>query len=216
MTGFSSIQLQAIALSTLWTVGLSLAAFAGGGALGLLIALGRTAQNRVWRLLAGLYVQVIQGTPLLILIFLMYFGLAIVGVELSVFAAAAIAIVVYAAAYFGEIWRGGIDSVSPTQWEAGECLALTRTQTLWLIVLPQALRISTPPTVSFAVQVVKNTSLASVIGVADLTYTGKLINNATFQPFLTFSVVAAIYFCLCYPLAWWSRKLETRLNVNNR
>lgn len=216
MTGFSSFQLQAIATSTLWTLGLSLAAFAGGGALGLLVALGRTSRMRLFRVLAGIYVQLIQGTPLLILIFLMYFGLAILGVELSVFTAAAIALIIYAAAYFGEIWRGGIESVAPTQWEAGECLALTRSQTLWLIILPQALRISTPPTVSFAVQVVKNTSLASVIGVADLTYTGKLINNATFQPFLTFSVVAVIYFCLCFPLAWWSRKLETRLNVHNR
>jgi polar amino acid transport system permease protein len=207
--------MQAIAVSTLWTVGLSLVAFIGGGLLGLAVALGRTARARPLRLLSGLYVQLIQGTPLLILIFLMYFGLAILGFELSVFTAASVAIVLYAAAYFGEIWRGGIESVARTQHEAAECLGLTHLQALWLVVLPQALRISTPPTVGFAVQVVKNTSLASVIGVADLTYTGKLINNATFQPFVTFTLVAAIYFCLCYPLAWWSRKLENRLNVHN-
>ncbi|HEY9280800.1 MAG TPA: amino acid ABC transporter permease [Eoetvoesiella sp.] len=215
MTDLSSAQIQAIAVSTMWTIGLSLAAFTGGGILGLTVALGRTSRSWLLRCIASIYVQVIQGTPLLILIMLMYFGLAIAGFELSVFFAASIAIVIYAAAYFGEIWRGGIESVSRTQWEAAECLALSRTQSLWLVILPQALRISTPPTVSFAVQVIKNTSLASVIGVADLTYTGKLINNSTFQPFLIFTMVAAIYFCLCFPLAMWSRKLEAKLNVNN-
>jgi polar amino acid transport system permease protein len=212
----STFQLQALGVGALWTLGLSLAAFAGGGAIGLLVALSRVSKSRAVNLLALAYVQLVQGTPLLILMLLSYFGLAILGVDIPPFGAACLAIIIYASAYFGEIWRGGILSVPKTQWEAAECLALSRMQRLWLVILPQALRISTPPTVSFAVQVVKNTSLASVIGVADLTYTSKLINNSTFQPFVIFTIVAAIYFAMCFPLAWWSRRLEDRLNVANR
>ena len=212
----TSFQIQALLTSALWTVGLALVAFVGGGAVGLVVAVARVSTSRVTAGLAFLYVQIVQGTPLLVQMLLAFFGLAIIGYELPPFAAASLAIIVYASAYFGEIWRGGILSVPRTQWEAAECLALHPIQRFWLVIVPQALRVSTPPTVSFMVQVVKNTSLASVIGVADLTYTSKLINNSTFKPFVVFTLVAALYFLMCYPLAWWSRKLEDRLNVANR
>jgi polar amino acid transport system permease protein len=212
----TSFQVQALLVSALWTVGLALIAFIGGGIVGIVVAIGRVSTNRFIANLAFLYVQIVQGTPLLIQMLLAFFGLAIIGYELPPFAAASLAIIVYASAYFGEIWRGGILSVPKTQWEAAECLALHPIQRFWLVIVPQALRMSTPPTVGFMVQVVKNTSLASVIGVADLTYTGKLINNSTFKPFVVFTLVAALYFLMCYPLAWWSRKLEDRLNVANR
>jgi polar amino acid transport system permease protein len=212
----TSFQVQALLVSALWTVGLALIAFIGGGIVGIVVAIGRVSTNRFIANLAFLYVQIVQGTPLLIQMLLAFFGLAIIGYELPPFAAASLAIIVYASAYFGEIWRGGILSVPKTQWEAAECLALHPIQRFWLVIVPQALRMSTPPTVGFMVQVVKNTSLASVIGVADLTSTGKLIYNSTFKPFVVFTLVAALYFLMCYPLAWWSRKLEDRLNVANR
>jgi len=212
----TTFQIHALLVGALWTVGLALVAFAGGGVIGLFVAVTRVSRHRIVRNLSFLYVQIVQGTPLLIQMMLAYFGLSLLGYDLPPFAAACLAIVVYASAYFGEIWRGGILSVPKTQWEAAECLALSDAQRFWLIIVPQALRLSTPPTVGFMVQVVKNTSLASVIGVADLTYTSKLINNSTFQPFQVFVLVAALYFVMCFPLAWWSRKLEDRLNVSNR
>ncbi|ABL72985.1 MULTISPECIES: amino acid ABC transporter permease [Paracoccus] len=212
----TTFQMQALLTAAVWTAGLSLIAFVLGGAVGLLIAVMRVSANRVLRGIAFTYIQIVQGTPLLVMMMLAFFGLSILGFDLTPFAAASFAMVIYSSAYFGEIWRGGILAVPKTQWEAAECLALHPVQRFWLVIIPQGLRISTPPTVGFMVQIVKNTSLASVIGVAELTYTSKLINNSTFQPFIIFSVVAVLYFCMCYPLAWWSRKLEDKLNVAHR
>lgn len=212
----TAFQYQALLVGALWTIGLALVAFVCGGVLGLTVAVARVSQVKAIRWLSLFYVQIVQGTPLLILMMLAYFGLSLLGYQLEPFVAASLAITIYASAYFGEIWRGGILSVPKTQWEAAACLALSPLQRFWLVIVPQALRLSTPPTVGFMVQIVKNTSLASVIGVVDLTYTSKLINNSTFQPFHVFTLVAALYFLMCFPLAWWSRKLEERLNVANR
>ena len=180
------------------------------------MALGRISRSAPVAWLASCYVKLIQGTPLLIVMFVLYFGLPIVGLEVPPIVAASIGITLFSAAYLGEIWRGCLQAVSRTQWEAADCLALSRTQRLWLVVLPQALRIATPPTVGFMVQIIKNTSIASVIGMAEMTYIGKMINNSTFQPFTTYMIIAALYFCLCFPLSWWSRRLERRLNVAHR
>jgi polar amino acid transport system permease protein len=103
--------------------------------------------------------------------------------------------------------------VPKTQWEAAECLALTPSQRLFKVILPQALRIATPPTVGFMVQIVKNTSLASVVGFVELARAGQVINNSLFEPFMVYMLVAGLYFLLCYPLSWWARKLENRLLV---
>lgn len=200
--------------STVWTVVLSLIAFVGGGLLGFAIALARISSSRVLRAVSLVYVQIVQGIPLLILMFVVYFFAKIlVYRDTPVLAAAGFAIVVYASAFLGEIWRGCIQSVAKTQWEAAECLGLSRWQRMIKVILPQAMRIATPPTVGFLVQIVKNTSLASVIGVVELAQAGKLINNSTFQPFIVFVLVAAIYFALCYPLSLWSRSLERKLHV---
>ena len=123
---------------------------------------------------------------------------------------------IYVSAYIGEIWRGCIQAVPRTQWEAAECLALSRVQRMRLVVLPQALRIATPPTVGFMVQIVKNTSLASAIGFVELARAGQIINNSTFEPFVIFVIVAAMYFALCYPLSVLSRRLERSFHVAHR
>jgi polar amino acid transport system permease protein len=128
--------------------------------------------------------------------------------------AAALAMAINASAFLGEIWRGCIQSVHKSQWEAAECLGLTRWQRMVKIVLPQALRIATPPTVGFLVQIIKNTSVASlVIGFAELSYNAKVLNNSTFQPFIYFGAAALLYFAMCYPLSRWSRALERKLNA---
>jgi polar amino acid transport system permease protein len=193
-----------------WTVCLSLIAFAGGGALGLVVALCRVSPVKAVRLVTAGYVQLMQGTPLLVILFMTFFGLPVLGLRLSPLAAAGVSLTIYVAAYLGEIWRGCIQSVPRAQWEAAECLALTRSQRMRMVVLPQAVRIATPPTVGFMVQIIKNTSLASVVGFVELARSGQLINNSVFEPFLVYVVIAVIYFAMCFPLSRWSRRLEGR------
>ena len=193
-----------------WTVGLSLIAFAGGGLLGLVVALCRVSGSRTLRILTSAYVQLVQGTPLLVILFMTFFGLPAIGFKISALAAAGVSLTVYVSAYLGEIWRGCIQAVPKAQWEAAECLALTRAQRMRLVVLPQAVRIATPPTVGFMVQIVKNTSLASVVGFVELARSGQILNNSVFEPFLVYLIIAAIYFALCYPLSRWSQRLEQR------
>lgn len=199
-----------------WTIALSLIAFVGGGLAGGVVALARVSPVKAIRWIALGYVQIVQGTPLLVLLFLSYFGLSIFGFSLPGIAAASVSMIIYVSAYLGEIWRGCIESVAKTQWEAAECLALTRTQRLRYVILPQAVRIATPSTVGFMVQIVKNTSLASIVGFVELVRAGQLINNSIFQPFLVYVLIAVLYFAMCYPLSVWSRKLEHRLHFATR
>jgi polar amino acid transport system permease protein len=196
-----------------WTVLLSLIAFAGGALVGLPLALMRVSRARLLRALAGSYIQIIQGTPLLIVLFLSYFGLGILGYKLDPLVAAALSFTIYAAAFLGEIWRGCIEAVPKTQWEAADCLGLSPVQQFAYVILPQAVRIATPPTVGFMVQIVKNTSLASVIGFVELARAGQIVNNSTFEPFAIFATVGAIYFVLCYPLSVASRHLERKVHA---
>lgn len=198
------------------TIKLSFWTFLGGGAVGLLLALARVAPRRAPRLLAAGYIQLIQGTPLLVLMGLCFFGPSLFGLsELSALAAAALAMTIYSSAFLGEIWRGCIQAVPRNQWEAAECLGLSRLQRMGKVILPQALRIATPPTVGFLVQIIKNTSIASlVIGYSELAYNAKILNNSTFQPFIYFGCAAILYFAMCYPLSRWSRYLERKLNAS--
>ena len=217
MPSFGLDQIPFLLIAAGWTIALSAVAFVGGGALGFIVALARVSDIRLLRGLSQAYVQIVQGTPLLILLFLIYFGIAIIGFDsVPAIVAAGAGLTIYASGFLGEIWRGCIESVSRTQWEAAECLALSRWQRMTRVILPQAARIATAPTVGFLVQIVKNTSLASVVGFVELSQAGKLINNSTFQPFRVFIAVAVLYFIICYPLSAWSRRLERRLNVGRR
>ncbi|MEC5406013.1 amino acid ABC transporter permease [Paraburkholderia sp. MPAMCS5] len=194
----------------LWTVVLSLVALIGGGMGGFLVSLARISPREGVRMAATGYVQLIQGTPLLVIMFVTYFGLPTIGVAISPLVAAGFSLTLNVSAYLGEIWRGAIQSVPKPQWEAAECLALSRTQRMFRVILPQAVRIATPPTVGFTVQVIKNTSLASVVGFVELARSGQIINNSLFQPFIVYLIIAAVYFCLCYPISRLSRSLEHR------
>ncbi|WP_420822842.1 amino acid ABC transporter permease [Allostella humosa] len=196
-----------------WTVMLSAIAFAGGGLLGLALTILRIAPWRPGRWLVAGYVQLFQGTPLLMQLFIFYFGFGIFGWDVPAIVAASTALILYAAAFLADIWRGCIQAIPAGQWEAARALGLRFLYVVWLVVLPQAVRIAIPPTVGFMVQVVKNTSLASIVGYVELTRAGQVINNATFQPFSVFIVVALLYFSLCFPLSLLSRRLERRLNT---
>ncbi|MDP0926721.1 MULTISPECIES: amino acid ABC transporter permease [Paracoccus] len=192
----------------LWTLVLSLMAFLGGGLAGFAVAMGRIAPQRIIRILTTGYVQLVQGTPLLVIMFVIYFGLPTLGFSISPLLAAGLSMTIYVSAYLGEIWRGAIQSVPRAQWEAAECLALSRGQRMFKVILPQAIRIATPPTVGFSVQIIKNTSLASVVGFVELTRAGQLINNSIFEPFMIYLIIAGLYFCLCFPVSLLSRRLE--------
>jgi polar amino acid transport system permease protein len=199
-----------------WTIVLSTLAFAVGGLAGFFVMLARISRLAPVRGAAIFYVQVIQGIPVLIILFIVYFGLGIVGIDVPPLAAASLSLTVYCSAFLGEIWRGSVEAVPRTQAEAAECLALTRWQSLRDVILPQAMRIATPPTVGFLVQLVKSTSLASVVGFVELTRAAQVLNNSTFQPFLIFGAAGILYFLLCYPLSLWSRSLERKLNAGRR
>ena len=196
-----------------WTVALTLIALIGGGLVGFGIALLRVANRRWARSAALVYIQIIQGTPVLMLLFLSYYGLSMAGLELPPLFAAGLSMSIYASAYLGEIWRGAIQSVARQQWEASACLAMTRLQQYRYVILPQAVRISLPPSVGFLVQLIKNTSITSIIGFVELARAGQLINNATFQPGPVFLTVAALYFAICWPLSRLSRYFERKLHV---
>jgi len=204
-----------------WTVALSLTAFIGGGIVGLLLLIGRLWSTRAapgaqkvaraaGTALDG-YILLFQGTPLLMQLFLAYFGLALFGINVPAWVAAAVALTLYTSAYLAEIWRGCVDAIPRGQWEAAQSLALNFGEQLRQIVLPQAVRIAVPPTVGFLVQVIKGTALASVIGFIELTKAGTMITNATFKPFLVYSCVALMYFALCFPVSLYARRLERKL-----
>ena len=135
---------------------------------------------------------------------------AVLGIEVSPWVAAGIALVLNTSAFLGEIWRGCIQAIPRGQWEAAEALGLHYTARMRKVVLPQALKIALPPTVGYLVQVIKGTSLAAIIGFTEVTRAGQIINNATFQPLIVFSVVAAIYFVLCWPLSLLAARMERR------
>jgi polar amino acid transport system permease protein len=192
-----------------WTLALAALAFAGGGVLGLALLVLRIAPLKPLRVLAIGWIQAVQGTPLLGTLFLIFFGLPLVGFDISRWVAATVALSVYASAFLAEIWRGAVAAIPQGQWEAAAALGLPRLAQLRLVVLPQALTIAIPPTVGFLVQLIKNTSLASIIGLVELSRRAQLVNGATFAPFIVYGVTAVLYFCLCFPLTRWSRHLES-------
>jgi len=212
MLGLTIEQIAYLFRGAGWTIVLSLLGFVGGTLFGLPIALARSSKSRVARTLSAVLVQLVQGIPLPVIMFVVYFGISIGGFDVPALVAAGVAMTLYSSAYLGEIWKGCILAVPRTQWEAGECLALTSYQRFVFVILPQALRIAVPPTVGFLVQIVKNTSYAVVINFFDLTYSAKVINNATFKPFVVFSIAALIYFAICFPMSLLASRFERRLH----
>lgn len=201
-----------IAEAIRWTLALSAIAFAGGAIGGLLIALARTSDAKWLRTLATLFIRLFQGTPLLMQLFLVFFGMNIFGLPINPWLAASLALTLHASAFLGEIWRGCIEAVPSGQREAATALGLSYYHRMTSVILPQAARIAVAPTVGFLVQLIKGTSLASIIGFTELTRTGQIVNNATFSPFQVFGTVAAFYFILCWPLSLMARRMETRFS----
>jgi polar amino acid transport system permease protein len=216
MRSFGINEVWFILLSLRWTLLLSAAAFAGGTVGGLLIALMRTSHFAWLRWIAIGYIKLFQGTPLLMQLFLAFFLPGIFGIDVDPWGAAAIGLSLHASAFLGEIWRGCIEVVPQGQWEASSALGLRYWRQMRHIVLPQAFRIAIPPTVGFLVQLIKATSLASIIGFVEITRAAQVINNATFQPFTIFGLVALAYFIICWPLSRYGRQMEQKLALATR
>lgn len=199
--------------ASLWTLALSGIAFAFGGVMALALALIRVLAPRPIQWLAIVYIQIVQATPLLIVVFIAFYGLSLFGLYFPPLLAAGIALSIYTSAFLADIWRGCIEAIPKAQWEAADSLGLTMPQKLRHVILPQAFRIALGPTVGFMVQIVKNSSVTALIGFVELTRAGQLVNNMTFQPFVVFLFVAAIYFAICYPMSYLSEKLKGKRNV---
>jgi polar amino acid transport system permease protein len=193
-----------------WTLALSLIAFIGGAILGLVIALARTSESKTARVLSTGFIQIFQGTPLLLQLFLIFFGAPVLGLDINPWIAAGVALILNSAAFLGEIWRGCIEAIPRGQWEAAQALNLNYTSRMRDVVLPQAFKIALPPTVGYVVQIIKGTSLAAIIGFTEITRAGQIINNATFQPLQVFTTVAAIYFVICWPLSLLAARMERK------
>ncbi len=207
--------LRNLLLALRWTVALSLIAFVGGGMVGGLLLFTRLAGGPWAARAVGIYVQLFQGTPLLMQLFLAYFGIALFGIDVSAWTAAALALTLYTSAFLTEIWRGCVASIPRGQWEASGSLALSFAEQMRHVILPQARSIAIAPTVGFLVQVIKGTALASVIGFVELTKAGSMISNATFRPFVVFSFVALLYFVLCFPVSLYAKHLERKTHVRH-
>ena len=217
MTEFTTWDiLRNLLLAARWTLVLSLVSFVGGGLLGTGLLFLRIGRNRLGRIFVRGYTELFQGTPLLMQLFLAFFGLGLFGVDVPAWLAAGLALILWTAALLVEIWRGSVESIARGQWEASSSLGMGYFQQMRHVILPQAIRIAIPPTVGFSVQVVKGTALTSIIGFVELSKAGTVVTNATFEPFTVYGLVALIYFAFCWPLSKSSQVLERKLNVAHR
>ncbi|MEJ2800357.1 amino acid ABC transporter permease [Comamonas sp. BIGb0124] len=197
-----------------WTLALTACAMLLGSLIGGFFAIARVSHNNLLRRFAVAYIQLLQGLPVLLVLFLSYFGLAYLGFDPPALVIATVALGLYSGAYLADIWRGAMESVPFQQWEASSSLAMTRVQQFRYIILPQSIRISLPPTVGFLVQLVKNTSIVSVVGYIDLMRAGEHIEASLHSPFKIYGIVALMYFLLCFPLSHLSKALERKMNAH--
>ena len=193
-----------------WTAILSAVAFFAGIPSGLAVALARTSELRWLQRLMAAFIAGFQGTPLLMQLFVVYYALALAGLDLEAWEAVAIGFTLHASAFLGEIWRGSIEAVPRGQVEAAMALSLRYVPRMTTVVLPQAIRISLPATIGFLVQLVKGTSLAAIVGFTELARAGNIVSNQTFKPLLVYGVVGIMYFAICWPLSFCGTRLERR------
>lgn len=199
-----------------WTLALTIIGFIGGGAFGLCVALARVADSPAIQRASTAFIAVFQGTPLLMQLFVVYYGVALAGLNVDAWVAVAIAFTLHASAFLGEIWRGGIQAVPKGQTEAANALGLHYISRMKDVVLPQAFKISLPATIGFLVQLIKGTSLAAIVGFVELSRAGQIVSNQTFRPLTVFAIVGIMYFLICWPLSLWGASVEKRLQTATR
>ncbi len=179
---------------------------------GLLIGRGRLSKSRLvnWPLIA--FIEAFRCTPILVQIVWFYYALPVIlGIQIPAMAAATLVLTCYTAAFYAEIFRGGIVSIEPGQWDAARALGLSRWQMMRQVILPQAVKRMIPPFMNQSIIQLKNTSLVSTIAVPDLLYTGQMVTADTYRPLETYTVVAVIYFVLLFPATIFAQVYERRL-----
>jgi polar amino acid transport system permease protein len=207
---FGPVEVLQILQGVQATLVLSAIAFVGGGIAGLGIALARTSDASWLRRIAAGYIDFFQGTPMLMQLFLAFYGLPVFGVRVNPWIAVTVGLTLHASAFLGEIWRGGIQAVPRGQTEAAKALGLGYVSLMRDVVLPQGFRLSLAPTVGFLVQLVKGTSLASIIGFVELSRSAQIVSSTTYRPLLAYGLAGLFYFAICFPLSRLSARLERR------
>jgi len=195
-----------------WTILISVLAYLIAVILGLVFGIARISRNRVVKALAGAYINVLRGVPLLVLIFFVYFGLGKI-INLDRFVAGVLAVGVCYGAYMAEIFRSGIQAIDYGQHEAAMSLGMTRWQTLRHIILPQSIRIVIPPGANEFIACLKDSSLVSIIGLRELTRAGREYANQHFLDFQTWLMVGLIYLIMTLTLTRIVKYIEKRYAV---
>ena len=196
-----------------WTILLASISFIGGAVVGLGVALARTSNYRILRSATSAYIALFQGTPLLMQLFVIFYGVALLNISTDPWVAVSLAFTAHASAFLGEIWRGSIEAVPRGQTEAARALGLNYWSRMFDVLLPQAIKISLPATIGFLVQLVKGTSLAAIVGFVELARAGQIISNLIFQPLIVFGIVGLIYFAICWPLSLLGERFERSLTA---
>ncbi|WP_430482057.1 amino acid ABC transporter permease [Rossellomorea marisflavi] len=195
-----------------YSIPLTLISFAVGMILAVLTALARLSKYKVLQIIARVYVSAIRGTPLLVQLFIIFYGLPNLGIRFPAFLAAVIAFSLNKGAYSSEIIRAAIQSIPKGQWEAGSSIGMTYGQTLWRIILPQAARVSIPPLANSFISLVKDTSLASLILVTEMFRIAQQIAATNYEFLLIYMEAALLYWVLCFILSVIQGRIENRLD----
>jgi polar amino acid transport system substrate-binding protein len=198
-----------------YTIFLALIGVLFGTILGAFLALMKLAKSKFVRILATIYIEYVRGTPLLVQIFIVYFGTGILGVDMSRLAAGCIALALNSGAYVAEIIRAGITAVNKGQLEAARSLGMNQTQAMRFIIFPQAIKNILPALGNEFVTVIKESSVVSVIGVSELIFQAGNVQGASFKPFLPYVIVSLIYFVLTFTLSRLLGVAERRMNTSD-
>lgn len=192
------------------TLSVAIVGMAIGLVLGLALSLARSSNRWYTHWPARIYISFMRGTPILVFLFILYFGLPIVGIELTAFTAASIGFGLNSAAYIAEINRASFSSIDDGQWEAAKALAFNYRQTMQRIIVPQATRIAIPPLTNVFMDIVKATSLAAVITVPELFQKAQIVAGREFDSMTLYILVALIYWPICIIIEWIQHLLEKR------
>lgn len=195
------------------TLEISILGMLAGSIIGIIIGFLRASKNPIIKNISRIYVETFRGSPLLIQLFLIYYGLPILlNFDVSAFVTAFIAVTLYTSGYMAEVFKSSIEAVSITQWESAYSLGLTYPFIAIKIILPQALKIAVPPSICVLILVIKDSSLASVIGFAELTRMSNIVRAQTFSTFNVYAIAALLYFVICYSLSLIGTFFENRIS----
>lgn len=197
------------------TVLLSICSVFIGVILGLLISLMKLSKNKVLNIVSSVYIEILRGTPILVQLFIVYYGLPALGIELPTFAAGIIALSINSSAYVAEIVRAGIQAVDKGQMEAARSLGMSNNMAMRYIIIPQGLKNILPALGNEFIVLIKESSIVMMVGIPDVMYNTNIVRGNTFQPFEPLIVAAIIYFILTFTLSKFMNKIERGMAVSD-